>query len=246
VSEGRASELTAIVAPLAEEVAAVLRRLTDPRAERRSELRAHRGSLAGRQVVVASTGDGARRAALGLRGVVDAWSPTRVLVLGVAAGLSEGLDIGRLVLGERLLDDCGEAPPPDLEWGRRAAIDALAGTVFSAGRIAVTAQEKRATRARLETEGAVVLDLESAALARQANATGRPFVVLRAVSDRFDESLPLDFNLFVDEDGGVRRDEVVRHVALRPHLLPALIELRRRVERCARALAAAAEEMVAA
>lgn len=243
---GTVGELTAIVTPLPEELAGLLGRISGLRRERLDGLAAHRGTLGGRPVVAVATGDGARNAERSLRTVVAAWAPRRVLVLGAAAGLSAQLEVGQVVVAERLLDADGPVPPPDRSWSRAAGPSCLPATVFSARRIAVTAQEKRAARDLLSGDAPAVLDIESAALARTASRAGLSFVVLRAVSDRLDEDLPLDFNLFIGEDGGVRRGEVARYVAWRPRLIGSLLDLRRRMELCADRLAAAAEEVMTA
>ncbi|MEZ5332041.1 MAG: hypothetical protein R2991_08280 [Thermoanaerobaculia bacterium] len=244
-TDGAFESPTAIVAPLPEETTGVLRRLEDLRRTRRGEVAGQAGLLAGRPVVVASTGDGAANAQRSLEALVRAWSPRRILVLGVAGGLTEDLEIGQVVFGERLFDAGGPAPAPDAEWGSSAlAASCLPVTIFSADRLAVTPEEKSSARRGLPA-GPAVVDLESSAFARVAAGSGLPFAVLRAVSDRADETLPLDFNRFMGPDGGVRRADVVRHVALRPHLLAPLMDLRRRVERCSDGLGLAAERMVA-
>jgi len=242
---GAGDELTVIVTPVPEETTGLLRRMADLRRERRDGLSARIGRLGGRSVVVVSTGDGARNAERGLRAALASWRPHRVLVLGIAGGLTDELEVGQVVLGERLLDATGPAPAPDRAWGEAAGVFCASATVFSSLRLAVTPEEKLATRDGLP-EGPAVVDLESAAFARAASDAGVPFVVMRAVSDRADEALPLDFNLFLGEDGGVRRADVVRHVAFRPQLIAPLMDLRRRVELCADRLAMAAEELVSA
>ncbi len=60
---------------------------------------------------------------------------------------------------------------------------------------------------------------------------------MRAISDTVDESLPVDFNQFRDEKGGIDRFRVVRYALLRPRTIPALWSLRRRAELCSRELA---------
>lgn len=243
-SEASSQAPVVIVAPLPEETVGVLGRMEALRRERRGETAGRVGLLAGMPVVVATTGDGAVNAERSLRALIEAWRPSRVLVLGVAGALTEDLEVEQVVLGERLFDATGTAPAPDPQWGDVLNGSCLAATIFSASRLAVTAEEKSSRRDGLPV-GPAVIDLESAAFARVASEHATPFAVLRAVSDRADETLPLDFNRFLGPDGGLRRAAVVRHVALRPHLLASLMELRRRVEACSQRLGEAAERMVA-
>jgi adenosylhomocysteine nucleosidase len=68
------------------------------------------------------------------------------------------------------------------------------GSMLSLSRIVCLASEKRVLA---RSSGAVGLDMESAALAREASRARVPFVIVRTVSDLRDEDLPLDFNLFL-------------------------------------------------
>jgi adenosylhomocysteine nucleosidase len=60
------------------------------------------------------------------------------------------------------------------------------------------AEEKRKIVDRL---GGIGLDMESAALGQVAAERGLSFTIVRTVSDLVDESLPLDFNLFLRPSG---------------------------------------------
>jgi nucleoside phosphorylase len=150
------------------------------------------------------------------------------------------------VAARRIVSVTGEAPAPDADWLARAARSLPVATVFSAERIAATVEAKTDLRRRLQGEGPAVVDLESAAFAGVAAATGTSFLVLRAVSDLADEALPLDFERFRDAGGAVSRARVVRHAALRPRTAARLLDLRRRVELCADRLADAVEEVLVA
>ncbi|OLB24726.1 MAG: hypothetical protein AUH95_02335 [Nitrospirae bacterium 13_2_20CM_2_63_8] len=75
--------------------------------------------------------------------------------------------------------------------------------------------------------GAIAVDLESAAIARAAHVVGVPFLLVRAVSDRADEDLPMDFNLWLGPWGRVRG---VAHLLRRPSIIRSLLRMRRYVE----------------
>ncbi len=74
------------------------------------------------------------------------------------------------------------------------------GRFVSTDRVVTSAAEKRRFA---QTTGAIGLDMESAALAAEAQRVRVPFVVVRAVSDLLDEDLPLDFNLFLRPTGWI-------------------------------------------
>jgi adenosylhomocysteine nucleosidase len=68
------------------------------------------------------------------------------------------------------------------------------GRFVSTEYIVGSASEKRRFS---HSTGAIGLDMESAALAAEAQRAQVPFVIIRTASDLLDEDLPLDFNLFL-------------------------------------------------
>lgn len=77
-------------------------------------------------------------------------------------------------------------------------VDVLRGLVISTAYVVGQAKEKQALA---ELYGAVAVDMESAAIAEVAFHHQIPFGVIRTVSDRVDESMPVDFNWFVRTTG---------------------------------------------
>jgi adenosylhomocysteine nucleosidase len=140
---GAARGLTAIVAPLAAELAGVAARTAGRRVLRVRVLqrqgRVVLGRLAGEEVALMATGDGAPAAAAGLEALLAALRPRRLLVVGVAGGLAPGLAAGTLVAARRVLaGDGGDAPPrgPDAPWLAAAlACGAIDGVAVAAGAI---------------------------------------------------------------------------------------------------------------
>jgi len=256
-----AAPVTAIVSPLPAELAAV-RAATA--VERTATARGSGlgrgldlafGRLGGAPVVLAATGDGARSAAHGLAALLDATAVGRLLVLGVAGGLTPGLAPGDLVAARRTVvagEGAREGSPEtagDPGWLAAAvACGAVAGMAVTSSRILITPAEKRAALDALAARGAAgrgasrwdgpaTVDLVSAVYARLAAARGIPFLVVRAVIDAADEELPLDFNRCRREDGGVDEARVVRMALWKPQVWGTLAELRRRLRRAALGLA---------
>ena len=75
------------------------------------------------------------------------------------------------------------------------------GRFVSTEYVITSAAEKRRFA---QATSAIGLDMESAALAVEAQRAQVPFVVVRAVSDLVDEDLPLDFNLFLRPTGWLK------------------------------------------
>jgi len=250
--------VTAILAALPEEAAEVLGRLEDradapltpaPHGRGRGVGRSVAlGRLAGSPVAVLVTGDGAHNARQSVEALLDAIPVSRLLLIGVAGGLTGGLSPGQLIVaGEVVGAESGSRyrPQPNAAENAAAAIGADPATVVTARRLVLTAAEKRrlwAGRGRAATSG--VVDLESEAVVEAAQASGIPWLVLRAVSDAADESLPGFLAECAGSDGAIRRSAVLRHALRHPWALPSLLLMRRRIDACGRALADAACELL--
>jgi len=245
----------AILAALREELSPI-ERLLEGRHRVRAEGGVYTaGSIAGRPVVLARTGVGARAARRVADWLIRTAAPRAIIGVGFAAGLKEGLDCGHLVLGEVVYEPPapeGEGPrewqsDPDLLLVARSA--AGEGPEVQVGRIATTrtvlstAEMKRAFGERHQ---ALVADMESSGVARAGNVHDAPAVYLRAVVDPVDFDLPLDFGALLTPEGGLRPLRTLAAVLRRPAALRGLADLRRRSLRAAETLARALARLLAA
>lgn len=130
------------------------------------------------------------------------WSTGFACALGPAG-------IGDVLIGtDVILENGGKAgpsvpcAPAMVEWVRQAVhvqgLPMRSGGFVTVPRVLCLAEEKRAIAGRA---GGIGLDMESAALGRVASEHRIPFAIVRTVSDLEDESLPLDFNLFLRPSG---------------------------------------------
>jgi adenosylhomocysteine nucleosidase len=232
----------AIVAAMPEEIAPLRGRLVAPMRAPSGSLVVERGRLGGREVALAVTGDGARNARVGVEALLAVSGAEALVVLGVSGALSPELRTADLVVASRVIDEEGSISEADAAW-LAAATGATGGRpamILSARRIADSAEEKRRL-ARQAGAGLAVVDLESAAYVAAARARAIPWLVLRAVSDRADESLPPLLNRSLDAGGAVNRGRVLRGLLGDPGALPQLLALRKRIGQCAGVLAHAAE-----
>ncbi|MBI3448860.1 MAG: hypothetical protein HY049_08105 [Acidobacteria bacterium] len=236
-----------VIAALPEEIAPLRKALVTARRLRLGGCDAALGRLDGIPAVIASTGDGAARAARGLRAILDAIPISRLLVVGLAGGLTPSLAAGRLVVAREVNESGGAVPAPDAAWMARAVRDAGAtpATLVSVPEILVTPSSKARALAALPGRDAAAVDLESAAFARGAAEAGIPYLILRSISDAAGEALPLDFNALRDRDGGVDRTRVALAALRRPSLIAPLWALRGRMKSGAADLARAARAVLA-
>jgi adenosylhomocysteine nucleosidase len=238
----------AIVAALEREIRALRPALRADRRWKDGSIRAEEGSLGGVPAIVASTGDGARRAGSGARDVLDRFAAQCMVILGVAGGLSPHLEPGKIVAAREVIEETGKVPPPDPFYTHRLLrrTGATLATFVCTRSILCAAREKSEAYARLPWGSeAAAADLETAAFARAAAERGIPYVALRAISDPAEESLPLDFNALRDSEGSVDGRRVALAALARPWLVPSLWHLRTRVSLCSENLARAAGAFLA-
>jgi len=157
--------------------------------------------------------------------------------LAVSTGFACALiatEIGALLVGCDVVASAGQdadaSPPVEVPGNEREVMLQLAegagkpvhiGRFVSTDHIIPSAAEKRRFAS---ATAAIGLDMESAALATEAQRVGVPFVIVRTVSDLLDEDLPLDFNLFLRPTGWLKGlAELIGH----PSSVAGLCRLRR-------------------
>jgi adenosylhomocysteine nucleosidase len=87
------------------------------------------------------------------------------------------------------------------------------GLIVSGDRFVCTGAESAALRALLPD--ALAVEMEGAAVAQVCHDFGKPFAVMRTVSDRADDDAPQDFTRFVSEVASALTRRIVR-AALAP------------------------------
>lgn len=198
------------------------------------------------RTAIMATGDGANLAAKGLEQFLAAFDLRAVIAIGIAGGLSDDLEVGSVVAASRVTTEAGEAPEPDSTLlATSGTLEGVRlGSVLSHAEIAIDPMAKARLWQQIGGGEAAVVDLESASYARVAAAHRVPYLVLRAVSDSYDEALPLDFNRFRKPDGGSDRGQVLRYSLRHPSIVPELMQLRERLRHCAGRLADLVEEVL--
>lgn len=176
------------------------------------------GKLAGLDVVVVQCGVGKVHAAMCAQTLCDRFGVTHIVNTGVAGSLDAALDIGDvLVSRDAMYHDfdvnfvgypVGQVPGQDviafpadellMELAYEAS-EALKPGHTSRGRVAtgdlfVSSQEQKDKI--IAITGAQCTEMEGAAIAQVAYTNGVPFVILRAISDKADNSAQMDYPVF--------------------------------------------------
>jgi adenosylhomocysteine nucleosidase len=234
----------AVLAALREELS-LLERVLGRRRRGRGESEAA-GEVAGRPVLLARTGMGARAARAAADRLIRSSRPRAILAVGFAGGLTAEAAAGDLILASEIY----EPPPPEGDGPRQWPADPellaaarslrVEGLNVREGRIA-------ASRAFLATSGskrefglrhrALAVDMESSGIARAANVHDVPVLYLRVVLDEVGYDWPLDFGPLLTPEGTVRPLRLLGALLRRPRALQGLAELRDRTRGGARTLA---------
>jgi adenosylhomocysteine nucleosidase len=208
-----------------EEQALLVAELGDPPALPGDGLEVRRGLLDGHAVVVAAAGVGKVRAATTATLLVERHGCRSLVLTGVAGGLAADLEIGDLVIAERVID---------IDYGRHTDAGHLVyqpgtlplpGAVPDPGYWLPGALATR-VRERLETTGlratlgtiltgdaflasttrrdelaarwsALAIEMEGSAVCGVAERFGLPWLIVRALSDRAGDESAIDFRTFL-------------------------------------------------
>ena len=146
---------------------------------------------------------------------------------GMAGGLAPALKSGDLLLPRRVLGPDGAVFSTDDAWRLRLA--ALAGahadSPLAGATDAVTGPAAKSALHR--ATGAVAVDMESHGVAMVAKERGLPFLVVRAVADPWNRTIPSAALVGIGPDGARRPAAVMMALALRPWQIAGLLALAR-------------------
>ena len=196
--------------------------------------------------------------AAGFQVVVGAGDPQRTMALvgaaigqaqclisfGIAGGLAPHLRSGDVILSAEVIG-------PDRSWRANARfqeeisdlarrIGAAEGPVLGARELLASEDDK--ARAWRDT-GALAVDMESAIVARAAEAAGIPFAVLRTIADPATRALPPAALIPLLQDGTPALARVLGEVLRRPRQIGALFGLARETRQALLALAGPAQSL---
>jgi adenosylhomocysteine nucleosidase len=153
-----------------------------------------------------------------------------LLSFGIAGGLSPDINVGHIVIPDQVILPNGDGIQTDTEW-RQRLLDKLPSSVsvsidVTAGSDTIAASIE--TKLSLFTHTrAVAVDMESHRVAKIARDHNVPFMVIRAVSDTSNESIPRSALNVIDENGQPLYSKVVSQILQHPGDIPKLIKLSR-------------------
>lgn len=178
----------------------------------------YEGQLEGLPVVIVQCGVGKVNAALCAQVLCDCYGVTHLVNTGIAGSLSAALDIGDLLISRDAMYHDFDCVHFGYEYGKVPGMDTVAfpademmmQLAFQAaeevnpghtkiGRVASGDQfvaEKPLKEKIIAVTGGLCTEMEGAAIAQTAYRNHLPFVILRAISDKADDSAEMDYPTF--------------------------------------------------
>ena len=207
-----------IIGAMAVEIAALKDNMENIRESAQAGMTFYEGTLKGLPVVLGQCGVGKINAAMCTQILISCYGVTHVVNTGIAGSLCAELDIADLVISRDAIHHdfdlrfwgrpVGQVPGMDViafpadEKLREAAFAAAEsvnpghtkiGRVASGDQFICSAQQKDAIIANTQADCA---EMEGASFAHTAYRNGVPFVIIRAISDKADNSAEMDYPTF--------------------------------------------------
>lgn len=208
-----------IIGAMDEEVAKIKEQMENVTVMTRAAMDFYKGTLGGKDVVVVRSGIGKVNAAMCTQILVDSYQVDAVINTGIAGSLNAKIDIGDIVLSTDTLEhdmdavafgyEVGQIPRMDtLSFKADEKLRALAKKVCEEvnpdvavfeGRVVSGDQfisDKKKKEWLVETFEGYCTEMEGAAIAHAAYLNEIPFLIVRAISDKADDSASVDYPTF--------------------------------------------------
>lgn len=208
-----------IIGAMDEEVSKIKEIMDDVEIDSKASMDFYKGKLCGKDVVVVRSGIGKVNAGICTQILVDIYGVEAVINTGIAGSLNAAIDIGDIVLSTDTLQHDMDATGFGYEPG---VIPRMETSVFQADSRLRTIAKESCERVNPEVkvfEGRVVsgdqfisdkskkenilnsfngycTEMEGAAIGQAAYLNNIPFLIIRAISDKADDSATVDYPTF--------------------------------------------------
>ena len=208
-----------IIGAMEQEVAKIKEKMQDVTITSRARMDFYEGTLEGKKVVVVRSGIGKVNAGMCTQILADVFGVEAVINTGIAGSLNADINIGDIVLSTDALEHDMDAVAFGYPVGQIPRMDTLSFTadeklrkiaketcervntdvsVFE-GRVVSGDQfisDKAKKEWLVENFAGYCTEMEGAAIAHAAYLNGIPFLIIRAISDKADDSASVDYPAF--------------------------------------------------
>lgn len=227
-----------IIGAMEEEVSALREKLSGVKSVQKASMDFYSGTLGGKEVVIVRSGIGKVNAGICTQILSDLYQVDAVINTGIAGSLRAEINIGDIVISTdalqhdmdatgfgyepgvipRMETSCFPADPELLKQAEAACREAVPEIQVFTGRVVSGDQfiSDQSVKERIIRQfGGMCTEMEGAAVAQAAYLNQIPFVVIRAISDKADNSATVDYPTF-------ERQAIAHSVALVENLLKRL------------------------
>ena len=210
---------TGIIGAMDEEVALLKEKMEAVSVTEKASMEFCQGRLCGRETVVVRSGIGKVNAGICAQILVDTFGVTELINTGIAGSLKNEIDIGDIVVSSDAVQhdmdarsfgyERGQIPrmetlsfPADqrlIALAKQACAETNPEIGVHVGRIASGDQfvaDRKLKDEIASWTGGYCTEMEGAAVAQAAYLNGTPFVIIRAISDKADDSASVDYPTF--------------------------------------------------
>ena len=208
-----------IIGAMDEEVAQIVEVMTIEKEENKAQMNFKQGKLNGKDVVVVRSGIGKVNAAVCTQVLADDFKVDYVINTGIAGSLKAQIDIADIVISSDVLHHdmdatgfgyaLGQIPRMDtlsfkaddrlIELAKESCAKAVPQIGVHVGRVVSGDQfisDKEVKNKIADNFDGYCTEMEGAAIAQAAYLNNIPFVILRAISDKADDSATMDYPAF--------------------------------------------------
>ena len=208
-----------IIGAMEEEVDALRGKLSDVQKLDRASMEFYTGILGNKKVVIVRSGIGKVNAGICTQILADLFQVDAVINTGIAGSLKAEINIGDIVVSTdaiqhdmyatgfgyepvvipRMPVSCFEADKELVKAVEAACREAIPEVGVFTGRIVSGYQfiSDRSVKDRISSQfGGMCTEMEGAAIAQAAYLNSIPFVIIRAISDKADDSATVDYPTF--------------------------------------------------
>lgn len=214
------NEMIGIIGAMDEEIELLKQNMTDEKEETIANCLFIRGTLCGKEVVLLKSGIGKTNAAMAATIMYERYQPEFTINTGSAGGFKEDLNVGDLVISNEVLyhdvdvtafdyvygqvpgmPEAFAADPHLIERTKEAAKEL--GIPHCLGLIATgdvfMADPGHVAAARERFPHMIAAEMEAAAIAQVSFQYGKPFVIIRALSDIAGKESAISFDEFLEK-----------------------------------------------
>lgn len=208
-----------IIGAMTQEVANLKEQMTEVTIQTRAGMDFYQGKLRGKDVVVVRSGIGKVNAAVCSQILADQYQVTGIINTGIAGSLRNEINIGDIVLSKDTIQHdmdatgfgypVGQIPQMEesvfqgdvklIEAAKRCCEKVIPEIGVHVGRVVSGDQfisDKAKKEWLIQTFQGYCTEMEGAAIAQAAYLNQIPFLIIRAISDKADDSAEMDYEEF--------------------------------------------------